>query len=298
MLLPGFTVSFAIRFITSHEVDSCISAAAFWRPGSPTGFTLLELLVVIAIIAILASLLLPALSAAKEKARGIACLSNLKNWGLAFQCYIEDTEGYLPREGHNHSMAGTVEPDNWAQVADPVNADVWYNILPRSSMSSPGATNYSSQYDGGPARFYEDKIFHCPSAKYVNNVALSMQAYFSLAMNSKLIQPPHSTIAISEVKRPSDTPLFLDSRVNPAEAKVNGNQPPTKLGQPACYANRFAPRHSKGGNLLFCDFSARWVTGRKIVSEYGGAIFGDSNVVVEVIWSPDPIVNPNSGYDR
>ena len=59
-------------------------------------FTLMELLVVIVVIAILISMLMPSLSRAKEKARRITCMNNLKQMSMLTMLYSKDSKGYTP----------------------------------------------------------------------------------------------------------------------------------------------------------------------------------------------------------
>ena len=174
-------------------------------PGAKRhGFTLIELLVVIAIIAILAALLLPALARAKEKAHQAACISNLKQIGIALALYIDDNEGFFPIA---KSVTATGDDLNWTKTLGP--------YLPRQG---PNETSKAH------------KVFICPSTKYGN---LSRDALSRTYTATGTMQGLTSTSTDADLPRKATPMLTPTETLLVAEARSIDERIPT----PWCQSN-------------------------------------------------------------
>lgn len=187
------------------------------------GFTLIELLVVIAVIAILAALLLPVFSAAREKGRQAACLSNLKQLGLAFAQYVADYDGVYPGAA---PCGQPCDRNHWVCALNPCN-DVSNGLAP--ILPARGALfSYVKNAE----------VYLCPSAHFGRNRGLtySMNHHFGELAESAVREVSRTVLLVDEGRGQNDgffgpgedTPttahhgganyLFGDSHVRSAQA--------------------------------------------------------------------------------
>jgi prepilin-type N-terminal cleavage/methylation domain-containing protein len=144
-----------------HQMTSLKFRNTISRAGMPRkGFTLIELLVVIAIIAILAAMLLPALSAAKERAKRISCVNNLRQLALGIGIYATDNSDIMP-------------PLKWRESGG--NLQYPYEMARFTSINNPATAFDQGPYNLGvvwSSKIISDgKPYYCPSNAKGNNLA-------------------------------------------------------------------------------------------------------------------------------
>ena len=125
---------------------------------SRLAFTLVELLVVIGIIALLISILLPALSKARESAQRVGCLSNLRQIGMAFAMYEIDNKGYIP--SGIDSCPGMVW--NASQGPGPVFKGGWNGPQWTEQILSYLTTAPAYDFNGEPPKSLRVGVYVCP----------------------------------------------------------------------------------------------------------------------------------------
>lgn len=210
-------------------------------------FTLIELLVVIAIIAILAAILFPVFAQAREKARATACLSNLKQVGLALMMYVQDYDETNP----------------------PYNDGV-------ANFNSAAVVTKTPNFLGVLTPYTKNKgIYYCPSVPDVTGAQACSASTVPDSCTSYLGNAAVIGASIAVIPNPADIVYTqeLFNKRNFAFMRprlINGSYQWWHFPRGIGTLENYTTVHMEGGNVLFCDGHAKHRKAKSMrSSDYG-----------------------------
>ena len=245
--------------------------------NSTKGFTLIELLVVIAIIAILAAILFPVFAQAREKARAITGVNNLKQINLAILQYLQDNdERFFPTVTEREAPAGYINDvataaqfsirgrlDPYVKATgvykDPSSSVQWPNPQPTTGLTTAVVywpTDYGFNINEGDAALTPGAsaaaIAYFTGAEGSNIGVNGDTSLASINSPSNLLLIADTQRADGTVSRGSLTPQYVNPTTGQATAFPGSVYAPSNA-QAALIA-----RHQGGANIGFADGHVKW----------------------------------------